>query len=212
MPDPTKSRCAIYARVSTEDQDCEIQLTNLRGFASRSGWEATEYVEKISGKEGNRRPQLEALLSAARLRWFDVVIVWKLDRFGRSTLDTLENVRTLDQAGVRFLCPSMGIDTDQKNPVGKFILTIFAAIAELERGFILERTLHGFKAYREAYAAGRIGTRKHSKSGKDLPVGRPRVIFDRQRVRSLRAQGKSIRQIAAELGIGRGTIERALAA
>jgi putative DNA-invertase from lambdoid prophage Rac len=152
--DPLPIRAGIYARVSTEDQHCEIQLDKLRAYVQRSGWHATEYVEKLSGKEGSRRPQLDRLLTDARVRKLDVVVVCKLDRFGRSTVDTLSNVRTLGAAGVRFLCPEMGIDTDNKNPVGQFLLTIFAAIAELEHSFILERTTAGFRAYRDAHAAG----------------------------------------------------------
>jgi putative DNA-invertase from lambdoid prophage Rac len=205
------TRVAIYARVSTEDQDCEIQLTNLRGYAYRAGWPiAGEYVEKLSGKEGGRRPQLDQLMQDARMRRFDVVLVWKLDRFGRSTFDTLTNVRALEPYGVGILCPEMGIDTRQSSPTGKFMLTIFAAIAELERSYILDRTTDGQKAYRQAHAAGRIGKTRHSKSGKDLPVGRPRRVLDRVKVRELSKAGFSVREIAGKLGAGIGTIHRLL--
>ena len=199
--------CAIYARVSTVDQNCEIQLAGLRGFASRSGWSVgAEYVEKVSGKAGAKRPELERLLKDARLRKFDVVVVWKMDRFGRSTLDTLENIRTLDHAGVRFLCPEQGIDTDQRNPIARFTITILSAVAELERSFINERTSAGLKAYRELYQAGKIGEDRHSKSGKDLPVGGQRRIFDREKVLQLRAEGKSVRVIAKTMGLSVGTV------
>jgi len=208
---PPAVRAAIYARVSTEDQHCEVQLQNLREFVQRSGWPAaSEYVEKLSGKEGSKRPQLERLLTDARLKLFDVVLVWKLDRFGRSTIDTLQNVRTLSSYNVRFLCPQMGIDTGNQNPVGQFLLTIFAAIAELERSFILERTTEGLRAYRQAHAAGTIGTTRHSKSGKDLPVGRPRRLFRRDRALELRKQGMSWRKIATELDVPQATIRLAL--
>ena len=203
--------CAIYARVSTEDQDCEIQLTNLRQVAKGWGWEITEYVEKLSGKEGVRRPELEGLLRDARLKKFGVVLVWKLDRFGRSTLDTLTNIKALDSCGVRFLCPTMGIDTDQQSPAARFMLTIFAAIAELERSFIVERTRLGFQAYQDAYRAGRVGNARHSKSGKDLAIGRPKVVVDRRKIQKLRAQGKSIRAIAKEVGASVGKIHSFLA-
>jgi putative DNA-invertase from lambdoid prophage Rac len=225
--EPPIIRAGIYARVSTEDQHCEIQLQNLREFIKRSGWPAaTEYLEKLSGKEGSKRPQLERLMAHARLRELDVVVVWKLDRFGRSTIDTLHNVRTLSSYNVRFLCPQMGIDTDNKNAVGQFVLTIFAAIAELERSFILERTAAGFRAYRAAHGAGTIGTTRHSKSGKDLPVGRPRNVFPRDRAlerlnypqekdegrSKLRNAGMSWRKIAAQLGVPQSTIRLALKA
>jgi putative DNA-invertase from lambdoid prophage Rac len=104
----------------------------------------------------------------------------------------------------------MGIDTGNQNPVGQFVLTMFAAIAELERSFILERTTAGFEAYRQAHAAGRIGEPRHSKSGKDLPVGPPRKLFRRVRALELRSQGMSWRKIAAELGVPQATIRLAI--
>jgi DNA invertase Pin-like site-specific DNA recombinase len=147
-------------------------LTSLLAFVERWGWQTTEYVEKLSGKEGGKRPELDRLMLDARMKRIDVVLVWKMDRFGRSTLETLQNVKALDFHGVRFVCPTMNIDTDDRSPVGKFTLQLFAAIAELERSFILERTGAGQKAYREAFAAGKVGKTRHSKSKKDL-AGRP---------------------------------------
>jgi site-specific DNA recombinase len=73
---------AIYARVSTEDQHCELQLSELGGFAARSGWDTATYIDKLSGKAGVRRPQLTQLLADARLRKFDIVLVWDLGRLG----------------------------------------------------------------------------------------------------------------------------------
>lgn len=207
-------KAALYARVSTVDQDCQIQLndpaTGLRPYAQRQGWEFVEYVEKLSGKEGVRRPQLEKLLEDARLKKFDVVITWKLDRFGRSTLDTLKNIEKLDQYRVRFLCTAMNIDTDDRSPLGRFIIQILAAIAELERAFINERTITGFKAYRRDYGQGKVGTARHSKSGKDLPVGRPQKIFDRAKAKRMRANGVSWRQIEKAMGVPQSTIRAAL--
>jgi DNA invertase Pin-like site-specific DNA recombinase len=203
---------AIYARVSTEDQDCEIQLTNLRNYVKRWEWPAAvEYVEKLSGKEGNRRPELERLMEDARQRHIDCILVWKLDRFGRSTLDTLENVRTLDRQKVRFLCPTMNVDTSDQSPIGRFTLTMFAAIAELERCFILERTQGGLQAYRRAFASGQVGVTKHSKSGKDLAVGRPRCVVDRFKVWAMHDGKASLREIAGKLNVGRMTVARILA-
>ena len=208
-------RCAVYARVSTDKQDYEeTQLPDLRDYVHRWGWEheVTEYLEKLSGKEGSRRPQLEKLMEAAKNGQIDVVIAWKLDRFGRSTLDTLNNIKMLTDYHVRFVCSTMPvIDTDDRSSMGKFILQIFAAVAELERGFIVERTQGGFKAYRRLHASGQIGTTKHSKSGKDLPVGRPKRVFDRLKMRELRAAGKSTRSIAKALHISETGVRRALA-
>jgi predicted site-specific integrase-resolvase len=153
---------AIYARVSSDGQDYEDQLAELRAFVQRQGWTCVEYLEKLSGKEGNTRPALEQLLRDAQNKRFDVVVVWKLDRFGRSTLDTLTNIKTLSAYGVRFLVSTQpAIDTDDRSPLGKFILQILASVAELERGFIIERTQTGFKSYRASYAAGRVGNTRH---------------------------------------------------
>ena len=209
---------AIYARVSTVDQDCAVQLAGLKELMQRYGWpEYSVYMEKLSGKEGNKRPELDRLMEDARAKQIDTVMVWKMDRFGRSTLDTLTNIKLLDAYKVRFLCPSMGIDTDNHNPTAKFMLTIFAAVAELERGFINERTQGGFTAYQIAYAAGPAAFARfihnrnhHSKSGKDLPVGRPKKIFHRGRIAGMLEKGMSRRAIAKELGVSDTHIRRML--
>jgi putative DNA-invertase from lambdoid prophage Rac len=201
---------AIYARVSTEDQHCELQLSELGGFAARSGWDTAQYIDKLSGKAGVRRPELEKLLADARLRKFDIVLVWKLDRFSRSLQDLIVQVETLDRAGVRFIVPSMNIDTDQKSPMGRFIIHMFGAFAEFERALIVERVNAGVGEYKRAFAAGKIGKDRHSRSGKDLPAGRPRHVFRRDRAVALREEGRSWRYIEAELGVPQSTIRLAL--
>jgi DNA invertase Pin-like site-specific DNA recombinase len=118
---------AIYARVSIEDQNCGLQLTSCAAMPGRMGFIVVEYVEKASGKAGGKRPHLEKLLDDARLRKFDVVLVRKM------------NVQALDSAGVRFVAPSQNLDTDNKSPMGKFLMHIFAAFAEFERDLIVER-------------------------------------------------------------------------
>ena len=209
--EPATPEVALYAGVAADDPPCQIQLENLRACAQRSGWLiVAEYVEVAGSTTGVRRPQLARLLSDARRRKFDVVLVWKPDRFGQSTLDTLQNVLTLSTTNVRFLCPPLNLDVDHQNPRGQFVLTVLAAIAEMERCFIREWTTAGLKAYREAHACGRIGQRQHSQSGKDLPVGRPRKVFSRDRARELRAQGMSWRAIAQELRVPQATIRLAL--
>jgi DNA invertase Pin-like site-specific DNA recombinase len=107
---------AIYARVSTADQHCEMQLTELREYAARIRWKTAEYVEYASGKAGSKRPELDRLMEDARLRKVDVVVVWKLDRFGRSVQEFLDRVVRLDQSGVRFIAVTQGIDTDKNSP------------------------------------------------------------------------------------------------
>jgi DNA invertase Pin-like site-specific DNA recombinase len=206
-------KCAIYCRVSAVHQDFEIQIAALRDYVARQGWESVEYAEKLSGKEGKRRPELERLIADAQNKQFEVAIVWKMDRFGRSLLDALQNVETLSRYGVRFLVTTMpSIDTDDRSPMGKFILQMMGAFAELERAFIVERTHAGQIAYRAAFAAGKVGTGKArcSKSGKNLPVGRQPKVFDRNKVAELRRGGSSIRQIAKALGLGRSLVHEFL--
>jgi putative DNA-invertase from lambdoid prophage Rac len=107
---------------------------------------------------------------------------------------------------------SQNIDTDESNPAARFLLHILMAAAEFERELIRERSMTGLKRYRGLYGAGKVGKEIHSRSGKDLPVGRPRRIFDRQQVFQLRARGLSYRQIAKHLKIGEGTVRRILKA
>jgi putative DNA-invertase from lambdoid prophage Rac len=185
---------AIYARVSTEDQKCDLQLTELRGYVERSGWTAAEYVETASGKAGSKRAVLDRLLQDARLRKFDVVLVWKLDRFGRSLQHLIENIQTLDSAGVRFIVPSQNIDTDTKSPMGKFLMHIFGAFAEFERDLIVERV--------------RAGVREAQRQGKHC--GRPKRVFRRDEAAKLRAKGMSWRAIEKAIGIPQATIRLAL--
>ncbi len=187
-----KLRAAIYARVSTLDQKHDMQLTELRGYAKRMGWTATEYTEKMSSVK--KRPVFEKLLDDARLRKFDVVLVWKLDRFARSMRQFIDSVFTLDAAGVRFIAVTQGIDTDAQNPTGKFLMHILAAFAELERNMIVERVRAGVK---EAQRRG-----KH--------CGRPSRIFSRGQARDLQKKGLSLRAIAAKLSIPLSTVADAL--
>lgn len=209
---PTKNvLCAIYARVSTADQDCAMQLSELKEFAARMSWaEPLTYVDTASGKAGAKRPAQARLLADARLRKFDVLLIWKMDRFGRSLSELAQNIQTLDQCGVRLLIPSQSIDTDNKSPMGKLIVGLFGLLAEFERALIVERVAAGVVQSRKDFAAGRIGRDKHTRSGKDLPSGRPKRIFRRDEALALRAQGKSLRAIAKAIGVPFSTIADAL--
>ena len=204
-------RAAIYARVSTTDQNCELQLNELREYIKRHGWESVgEYVD--SGWSGAKasRPEFDRLMQDAGKRRFEVVLVWKLDRFGRSVLNCKTALQQLKACGVRFIVTSQNIDTDESNPAAGFQLNMLIAVAEFERELIRERTAAGLKRYRQDYGAGKVGKESRSRSGKNLPVGRPRRVFDRERVAELRAQGLSPRQIASRLGLGEGTVRRVL--
>jgi putative DNA-invertase from lambdoid prophage Rac len=179
--------CAIYARVSTIDQNCEMQIRELRDYMSRRGWEVAEqYVDTgFSGKKSSR-PALDRLMADAAQHKFDCVCVWKLDRFGRSVLHLNQQLAALTSYGVRFISTSQSLDTDQANPTSRLLLQILASVAAFELEMIRERTLAGVQAARA--------------NGKTL--GRPRRVFRRDEVIRLRdEQGLSWRAIAKELGI-----------
>jgi putative DNA-invertase from lambdoid prophage Rac len=196
-------RAAIYARVSTTDQNCGLQLAELREYILRRAWENLD-----TGWSGARasRPEFDRLMADAALRKFDVVLCWKLDRFGRSLLNCLSAMQELQAAGVRFIATSQNIETDESNPASRFLLHILMAAAEFERELIRERSLAGLKRYHREYQAGKVGQETRSRSGKNLPIGRPKKVFNRQKVIELRREGLSYRQIADRLGVGEGTV------
>ncbi len=203
-------RVCAYTRVSTPDQNPELQLLELHDYADQQGWEVVEgYDDVISGTKV-RRSSLDRLMADARQRQFDCVLVWKLDRFGRSLVDCLNNIQTLEACGVRFVAVSQGLDTDHRNPASRFMLQVLGAAAEFERSLILERSQAGQARYLRDYDAGKVGKTVHSRSGKNLPPHRPKKIFDRKEVVRLRRQGLSLRQIAERLGLGLGTVTRTL--
>jgi len=202
-------KAAIYARVSTTDQNCELQLAELREYIRHHGWEkAAEYVDTgwIGAKAS--RPEFDRLMRDAAQRKFDAILCWKLDRFGRSLLHC--NLQELQAHGVRFIATSQNIDTDESNPASRFLLHILMAAAEFERELIRERSMAGLPRYRGQYASSKVGKEVHRRSGKDLPVGRPWKTFDRYQVVQLRARGFSYRQIAQKMEIGEGTVRRGL--
>lgn len=189
-------KAAIYARVSTLDQDCGIQVLELNAFCARADWTVfSTYIDDGYSGASRIRPAHLRLMADASMRLFDVVLVWKLDRFGRSVLDLLDQLAALDRYHVRFLAVSQGIDTDLSNPAGRLQLNILAAVAEYERELISERVREGVaKAKRE----GRM-------------LGRPRRVFDAYAAGSLRASGLSWRQVAIRLDVSPSTVRRAVA-
>jgi DNA invertase Pin-like site-specific DNA recombinase len=180
-------RCALYARVSTTDQNCEMQLREIRQYISRREWKnGGEYIDTgFSGAKATR-PALDRLMADAAQHKFDCVAVWKIDRFGRSVLHLNQQLAALTSYGVRFIATSQSLDTDERNPTSRLLLQILASVAEFEREMIRERTLSGIRA---AQAAGRV-------------VGRPKRIFRRDEVVRLRDEdGLSWRAIGKKLGI-----------
>lgn len=183
---------AIYVRVSTADQNDDLQFQELRLYCQRMGWTVVEYAEKASSVKV--RPVLNQLMADARLRKFDVVLVWKMDRFARSLQQLIENIRLLDSFGVRFVAVTQGIDTDKANPASRLMLHILGAVAEFERGIIVERVRAGVK---EAQRRG-----KH--------CGRPVRIWRRDEAVKMQKAGLSLRAIAKKLGQPLSSIARAL--
>jgi len=167
-----------------------MQLRELREYCERRGWNvAGEYVDATSGAK-DRRLELDRLMADAHKRKFDAVAVWKFDRFARSVSHLLRALETFNALGIAFASLTEQVDTT--TPAGKMVFTVLGAVAELERSLIAERV--------------RAGLRNARAKGKRL--GRPRVAVDSARIGHLRAQGLSWATIAAELGIGEGTVYR----
>ena len=186
-------RVALYARVSTKNngQDPETQLIALREFANARGFEVSdEYIDVgISGAK-DRRPELDRLMKDVRRRKVDAVLVARFDRFARSTKHLVLALEEFNALGVDFISLNESVDTS--TPMGRMVFTVIAAVAELERSLIRERVMMGLDRAR--------------RQGKRL--GRPQRIVDRRRIADLRSKGLSLRQIAAELNIGKDKVAR----
>jgi DNA invertase Pin-like site-specific DNA recombinase len=185
-------RIALYARVSTSNghQDPEMQLRELREYAEHRGWQVTEtYTDTVSGSKDSR-PALNRLMADACQRRFDAVLVWKLDRFGRSLRHLVNALAELEALGVAFV--SLRDNLDLSTPSGRLMFQIIGAMAEFERALIQERV--------------RAGLRNARAKGKRL--GRPRADINEAQVADLRHSGASWRAVAKELGIGLGTAHR----
>lgn len=184
-------RAAIYARVSTFDQEPENQLAELRRYVEARGWSAREYVDcGVSGTK-DRRVGLDQLVVDARRRHIDVLVCWRLDRLGRNLRHLILLLDDLQAVGVAFVSLSEGIDAT--TPAGKLQLHILGAIAEFERGRIVERV--------------KAGLARAKAQGKRF--GRPKVIPCADRLAAVR--GLSVRDAAARLGVSRATAHRWLA-
>lgn len=189
-------RIALYARVSTTEQTVEPQLHALREYAQRRGLEAVEeFVDAGWSGAKDRRPALDVMVAKARVRAFDAIAVVKLDRLARSVRHLVQLAGEWQALGVDLIVLDQGIDTS--TPAGRFTFHTLAAVAELERDLVRERTIAGLRAAR------RRGAR----------IGRPQTLGadDRARARRLRSAGHSHRAIARQLGCSHATVQRALA-
>jgi DNA invertase Pin-like site-specific DNA recombinase len=187
-------RVGIYARVSTKEQNCDLQLRDLRAYcAARQFTVVREYVDLGQSGTKDTRPALNELMADARKRKLDAVLVWRFDRFARSTKHLLLSLEEFRALGLQFISYQESIETG--TPLGQAVFVIVAAVAQLERDLICERVNAGI---RNARARGKR-------------LGRPRQYVNSETILELKAGGMSLRQIASKLGVGYGTVRDRLA-
>ena len=181
----------IYTRVSTDKQNHDSQLTELREYAVRRKWTNVEEItDTVSGAKSSRQG-LDRLMAAVRRGKVDVVVCFKLDRLGRSLSHLAQLIDEFKTHKVALVVPAQGIDTSEGNPAGKFQLHILCAVAEFEREIIRERVNAGLAAAKK----------------KGIRLGRPHSLNPHYNdVARLRSQGKSGRLIGEELGIPSSTV------
>ena len=185
-------RAALYMRVSAVDQHPETQLHDLRQMAAQRGYQIVqEYTDRISGVKA-KRPGLDQMMADGRRGRFDVVLVWACDRIARSTRHFLEVLDDLNRLNVEFVSFREQIDTG--GPLGRAIVIIIGAIAELERSLIVERV--------------RAGMRRARLEGQR--IGRTPLVLDNAAIQQDRQRGQSIRQIARGHSVSTATIQREL--
>jgi DNA invertase Pin-like site-specific DNA recombinase len=186
-------KIALYARVSTEGQDPEVQLAALRAHATQRAWEIVEeFVDHGFSGAKERRPALDRLMNAMWTGQFQAVLVWRFDRFARSVkhlLTALEQFRALN---INFI--SLQGQFDTSTPIGHVMFTIIGAMAQLERDIIRERVKAGLAQAR----------------AKGVRLGRPTVRIDRAALALLQDQGLSLPEIARRLRCSRSTVKRRL--
>lgn len=184
-------RVALYMRVSTVDQHPETQLHDLRKFAIQRGFAIVEeYTDHgVSGTKA-RRPALDRMLKDANRHHFDVLFVWSCDRLARSTKHFLQVLDELNELGIQFLSQREAIDTD--GPLGRAIVVIVSAVAELERSLIVERV--------------RAGMRRAKLEGRR--IGRPALDIDRTALVHDRLSGMSLTNCSRKYGLSRASVVR----
>jgi DNA invertase Pin-like site-specific DNA recombinase len=185
-------KAALYLRVSTLDQHPETQRYDLLQLVEQRGFNLIdEYVDTVSGAR-SRRAGLDRLMSDARRGRFQVLVVWSFDRLGRSVRHFLEVLDELNHLNIEFISFRENIDTS--GPLGRAVVVILGAVAELERNLIIERV--------------RAGMRRAKLEGQR--IGRPKLIVDRDAVVRDRQRGFSIRQLAKMHRLSRTSVSRVL--
>lgn len=194
MNENSSKRVGLYARTSTvRDQDPRIQIDELRRVARQRGWEVIgEFVDHGYSGAKDRRPELDRLMVEVARGKIDAVLVWRFDRFARSVRHLVTALDDFRARGIDFISINDGIDTT--TPAGRFTFHVVAAVAELEREIIRERV--------------RLGQQAAVRRGQKM--GRPTKYVDVEKARALRAEGKSLRQVAVILKVGAATVHRAL--
>lgn len=205
MADPQK--CALYLRVSTTCQDVHMQDMALKEFCQRRGWSVVaEYKDVgVSGSK-DKRPALTLLMADAKKRKFDAVLVYKWDRFARSTAFLANSLREFESLGIDFISVTEGTDTT--TPQGRLLFGIMGCIAEFERNLIRERIMSGMAAAKERL---KIGPYRRPDGKLVRHLGRAKVQVDIAKVQELRGQGWSWERIAQELGVHVETVKARLA-
>lgn len=190
-------RVAIYCRVSTADQDCDRQERDLRAFAARAGYDVVEAFKETASGTKNDRMVRQRVMQLAQSRKIDVILVTELTRWGRSTVDLLQTLATLNEYGVSVVAEK-GDQFDLSTAQGKMIAGVLAVLAQFERDLLVERTKSGLAAAR---ARGKKLGRQHGHNPSDRHAAK---------VLEFQAQGKTIRWIADELHLSTTTVQRVL--
>jgi DNA invertase Pin-like site-specific DNA recombinase len=190
----TPFRAGLYARVSTHDQQTiPLQTRALREYAARRGWTVAIQIREV-GSGASQREQREKLLEAARRREIDVVLVWRLDRWGRSVTDLLATLQELEHLGVGFVSLTEALDLT--TPAGRAMAGLLAIFSEFEREILRERVRAGLAQARQ----------NGQRLGRPVTAGR-----HADQVRKLHRAGVSKAEIARRLAIGRTSVRRILA-
>ena len=195
---PKSKRAALYLRVSTDGQTVDNQRPALEAVCEQRGWQIVQVYSDngVSGAKGrNQRPGLDALLKDASRGRFNVVVVWALDRLGRSLIDLLDTLNELDAAAVALVLHQQAIDTT--TPAGRMFFQVTGAFAEFERGMIRSRVMAGLERAR----------------ARGVRLGRPKTGSKVEAaIRARLANGEGIKKVAKAIGVGNGTVSRIKAA